>query len=228
MSEVQTSTLAQLFENAARGTFPDADFGTLHLPSPSSPADAVLAFFGHHIIASDVDSEFVKSSTDNDAFALSDLRFLGALADRLGVSPGIMDAVYVAMGCGSDPSEWGLIETADRSHPRVVRALSYRDSATMRVFEPVDGGGVLLLGHGLAGRLEAAYEVDEDRRGQGLGHRLIVAARMLAQQDIPVFIQISPGNVWSMRALQKDLSQWRPVGSEVLFLRTGTPNASPD
>jgi GNAT superfamily N-acetyltransferase len=222
------SELSELFERAARGKFPAADFVTRHLPSPASPADAVLAFFGHHIIASDVDEAFVRSWSDHDAFALSDMRFLGAFADHLGVSPGILDAVYAAIGTGVDPLECDVVETLDRSHPRVVRAQSYRDPATMRVFQPTEGGGVLLLGHGLAGRLEAAYEVDEDRRGQGIGSKLIVAARLLAPRDTPVFIQVSPGNVWSMRALQKDAAAWRPIGSEVLYLRTGSPDDSPD
>ncbi len=208
--------LLELLHATVDGRFPPGDFSTTHLPSPASPADAVLSFFGHHVIASDVDADWVRQWTNQDPFALSDVRFLAAFADRLGVRPGIYDAVFAARGEGTDPSEHGLSETSDRDHPRVRRALSYRDPETMRVFTDFDGRGLLILGHGLAGRLEAAYEVDESARGQGRGKQLVVAARRIAPSGVPVFMQISPGNVWSMRATSADPS-WRVVGGEVLF-----------
>ena len=211
--------LLNLLHHAAVGTFPPSDFLTTHLPSPTSPADAVLSFFGHHVIASDVEAQWVNQWTDNDPFALSDVRFLAAFADRLGVRPGVYDAVFVARGDGIEPSAVGLTETTDRSHPRVRRALSYRDPVTMRVFTDYDGAGLLVLGHGLAGRLEAAYEVDRPARGQGRGKRLVEAARLIAPAASPVFMQISPGNVWSMRATTADPS-WRVIGGEVLFHRS--------
>jgi GNAT superfamily N-acetyltransferase len=177
-----------LLHGIVDGRFPPGDFSTTHLSSPASPADAVLSFFGHHVIASDVDADWVRQWTDQDPFALSDVRFLAAFADRLGVRPGIYDAVFAARGEGADPSELGLTETSDRYH-------------------------------GLAGRLEAAYEVDESARGQGRGKQLVVAARRISPTGIPVFMQISPGNVWSMRATSADPS-WRVVGGEVLFHRS--------
>ncbi len=212
----------QLFElmcRAAVGQFPHGDFLTTHLPSPTSPADGVFAFFGHHVIASDVDSVFVSEWTDRDPFALSDVRFLAALAYRLRTTPGIYDAVYATMGGGCSPEDFGLFETQDRSHPRVVRAQIYRDPSTLRVYNDETGLGMLVMGRGLAGRLEVAYEVDPLGRGAGLGRRLIAAAQGLAPKDEPVFMQISPGNVWSMKALAAARG-WTPIGSEVLFLRT--------
>jgi GNAT superfamily N-acetyltransferase len=211
--------LLQLFHDAVAGSFPPGNFTTTHLPSPDSPADAVIAFFGHHVIASDVDAAFVRSWTDADPFALSDVRFLAALADRLQTTPGIYDAVFGAPGRGMSVDQLELIESSDHSHPRVVRALSYRDPETISVYTDRDQHGVLVMGRGLAGRMEAAYEVSESARGKGLGRRFIAAARQLAPLNEPVFLQISPGNVWSMKALMGDPG-WRPVGSEILMLRS--------
>jgi GNAT superfamily N-acetyltransferase len=210
--------LLSLLHDAARGAFPPGDFSTTHFPSPSSPADAVLAFFGHHVIASDVSPEFVTQWTDRDPFALSDVRFLSALASELTTTPGILDAVFAAIGEGLAPGAVGLTETADRSHPRVLRALAYRDPSTIRVFRDDSGHGMLMIGSGLAGRIEAAYEVEPEGRRQGLGRKLIVAARQLGPANEPVFLQISPGNVWSMKTLKAD-PVWNPIGAEMLFLR---------
>lgn len=217
----ERSPLLTLLHDAANGRFPLGDFSTTHLPSPASPADAVLAFFGHHVIASDVEREFVTKWTDIDPFALSDVRFLSAFANRLDTSPGIYDAVFATLGEGGSPERYGLSETSIRTHPRVVRAHAYRDPATIRVFVDGSSMGTLVMGRGLAGRMEAAYEVDEAGRGKGLGRRLIAAARGLAPQDEPVFMQISPGNVWSMKALASAVG-WTSVGSEVLFHRSST------
>jgi GNAT superfamily N-acetyltransferase len=209
--------LLSLFHAAARGQYPPGDHSTTHLASPASPTDGVFAFFGHHVIASNVEPSFVDEWTSQDPFALSDVRFLAALADRLGVAPGIYDAVFAAIGEGASEVE-GLIETADRSHPRVVRALRYRDPATIRVYTYDAGAGTLVMGRGVAGRMEAAYEVAPTSRTRGIGRRLIDAARCLAPLDEPVFMQISPGNVWSMKALAR-VEGWTSVGSEVLYLR---------
>jgi GNAT superfamily N-acetyltransferase len=210
--------LLNLLHAAARGTFPDGDFSTTHLPSPASAADAVLAFFGHHVIASDVSAEFVSAWTTHNPFALSDVRFLAALANQLDVAPSIYDAVFASPGQGFPPDACGLIELHESDHPRVVRAQSYRDPATIRIFTDPSQQSVLVMGRGLAGRLEAAYEVNEAARGAGIGRALIKAARSIAPLDEPVFLEISPGNVWSMKALFGD-PNWRPVGSELLFLR---------
>jgi GNAT superfamily N-acetyltransferase len=204
---------------AAKGDFPEGDFSTTHFGSPDSPADAVLAFFGHHVIASDVLPEFVKQWTDRDPFALSDVRFLAALAEQIGTTPGIYDAAFAGLGEGRSPGEAEVIEVDNSNHPRVVRAHMYRDPQTTRTFTDASHQSVLVMGRGLAGRLEAAYEVNESARGTGIGRRLIRAVRAIAPIHEPVFLQISPGNVWSMKALFAD-PHWRPVGSEILFLRS--------
>jgi GNAT superfamily N-acetyltransferase len=214
-----SNPLLTLLHNAADGKFPPGDFKTTHLPSPDSPADGVFAFFGHHVIASNVEESFIREWTDRDPFALSDVRFLAAFADRLDTTPGIYDAVFAAHGEGKTANDAGLIESADHTHPRVVRAHSYRDPSTIRVFVDPTENGVLVMGRGLAGRMEAAYEVDPDARGRGIGRTLIAGARLLAPTGEPVFLQISPGNVWSMKSLGHDPA-WKPVGAEILFLRT--------
>ena len=219
--------LRSLLHDAAAGRFPTESLTTTHLPSPSSPTDAVLAFFGHHVIASDVDAEFVLRWTNRDPFALADVRFHAALAEKLGTKPGIYDAVFASIGCGYSPVDAGVLESSDRTHPRVVRAHIYRDPASLRVFTDPTGAGLLVMGRGLAGRMEAAYEVDVAARGRGLGRRLIEAARLLAPAGEPVFLQISPGNVWSMKALMGQPG-WSPVGSEILFLRAASPDDALD
>ncbi len=213
-----SNPLLDLLHAACRGQFPAGTFTTTHLPSPSSPADAVLGFFGHHVIASDVPAEFVNHWTARDAFALSDVRFLAAFAELLGTTPGIYDVVFAAPGENLSPSDVGVLEIEGSNHPRVQRALNYRDPLTVRTFTDPSHRSVLVMGRGLAGRMEAAYEVDEAARGAGLGRFLIHAARQLAPLNEPVFLQISPGNVWSMKALLANPG-WQPIGSEILFLR---------
>jgi GNAT superfamily N-acetyltransferase len=213
--------LLAVLHNAANGSFPPGDFSTTHLPSPSSPTDAVLAFFGHHVIASDIDPSFVHNWTNRDPFALSDVRFLAAFAEQLQTTPGIFDVVFAAHGEGASPDEFALRETADRDHPRVVRAMQYRDPSSLRVFVTATQRAVLVLGRGLAGRVEAAFEVDDDARGSGIGRLLVTAARKLSPRGEPTFLQVSPGNVWSMRAVASD-PLWKPIGSEILFLRSGS------
>lgn len=83
------------------------------------------------------------------------------------------------------------------------------------------------MGRGLAGRMEAAYEVEASARGRGLGRALINAARLLAPLGEPVFVQVSPGNVWSMKALAGQPG-WVPVGSEMLFHRAGSADVAAD
>jgi hypothetical protein len=78
-----------------------------------------------------------------------------------------------------------------------------------------DGGAVLLLGRGLAGRWELAFEVDPDRRDRGLGRTLATAARHLVPAGEPLFAQVTPGNVASVRALLA--AGYTPIASEVLL-----------
>ncbi len=105
------------------------------------------------------------------------------------------------------------------AHPRVARANRYRDR--LRVFADRNGGAMLLLGRGLAGRWEIAFEVEPDRRGHGLGRALATAARHLNPRDEPLFAQVTPGNVASVRALLA--AGYAPVASEVLLSGSHEP-----
>ena len=119
------------------------------------------------------------------------------------------------------------------SHRRVARANRYRRD--LQVLGDRDGGGLLVLGRGLAGRWEVAFEVEPERRGRGLGRALARSARHLVPAGEPLFAQVSPGNVASVRALLA--AGYAPVGSEVLFSRpagagagvtSGAPVSAPD
>jgi L-amino acid N-acyltransferase YncA len=72
------------------------------------------------------------------------------------------------------------------------------------------------LGRGLAGRWEVGIEVDEHRRGSGLGRRLAAAARHLVPDGRPLWAQIAPGNAASVRAFLA--AGYRPVGQEALLV----------
>lgn len=76
-------------------------------------------------------------------------------------------------------------------------------------------GGIVLVGRGVAGRLEVAVEVDEHHRGLGLGRLLASAARHLGPRGEPIWAQIAPGNAASVRAFLA--AGFRPVGAEALL-----------
>lgn len=84
----------------------------------------------------------------------------------------------------------------------------------MRVFG--DGSAILILGRGIDGVLEAAFEVAPEARGQGRGRALLAAARQLA--DEPVLVAVSPGNAASTRAALA--AGYRPIGSVQLYRPT--------
>jgi hypothetical protein len=76
-------------------------------------------------------------------------------------------------------------------------------------------GGVLVLGRGVAGRWEAAIEVDEPARHRGLGRSLAVAARHLVPDGAPIWSQQATGNARSIRAFQA--AGYRPIAAEALL-----------
>jgi L-amino acid N-acyltransferase YncA len=78
---------------------------------------------------------------------------------------------------------------------------------------------VVIVGRGLAGRLEVSIEIQPEHRGKRLGRAMANAARALVPPDEPLFAQVSPGNVASLRAFMA--AGFRPICAEVLFLRRG-------
>jgi RimJ/RimL family protein N-acetyltransferase len=75
--------------------------------------------------------------------------------------------------------------------------------------------GLLTVGRGIAGRWEAAVEVEPSARGRGLGTALARAARTFQPAGAPLWAQVAPANTASLRAFLA--AGFRPVGAEVLF-----------
>jgi GNAT superfamily N-acetyltransferase len=196
----------------AGGNDPPADAGVTVLPAPSGARAVVVGGTAWHVVAADVDPSWVAAQVAPDPLALPlGARFLAALADRIGVEPGVVDVVLVAppaaAGTGVD------LVRAEVDHPRVARALLHRTD--VRIWATPDGCGLLTLGRGVAGRWEVSVEVDPAARGRGLGTALVAAARSLVPGGAPLWAQVAPANTASLRAFLA--AGYRPVCAESLF-----------
>ncbi|MGW8366251.1 GNAT family N-acetyltransferase [Streptomyces wedmorensis] len=206
--------VARILADAARGAFPPMDGSTTVVPQPNPRDAGVLAFTAHSVIFTDADPAWVRAqlaAASSDPLAASmNPGFLVALMAHTGLHMNTIDLLTVADRLpGAPPLE--LREIEDPEHPRVARALKFRDE--VRVWSA--DGGVLILGRGVAGRWEAAIEVDEAVRHRGLGRALATAARHLTPGDV-VWAQQSPGNARSVRTFQA--AGYRPVASEALLI----------
>jgi GNAT superfamily N-acetyltransferase len=182
------------------------------LPAPSGARAVVVGGTAWHVVAADVDPDWVAGSVAGDPLAAPlGARFLAALADRVGAEPGVVDAVLVAPPprTGTGP----VLEPAEIDHPRVRRALLHRSE--VRIWATADGAGLLTLGRGVAGRWEISLEVDPVARRRGLGTALAAAAPALVPDGEPLWAQVAPANTASLRAFLA--AGYRPVGAEVLF-----------
>jgi RimJ/RimL family protein N-acetyltransferase len=211
------STLAEILRGIEKGVFPAPDAGITVVPAPSPDESAVLGVTGHIVIAADVDPAWIAARVSpGDLSAPFNPPFLRDLEELTGRRVNAIDALLLADPL-SGPGEpgpggsAGLVEVTDRDHPRVRRALRYRDD--VRVFT-APSGGVVVTGRGLAGRWECAVEIPDEARGSGEGRRLARAARALV--DEPLWAQITPGNAASLRAFLA--AGYRPVGSEALLV----------
>ncbi|SFY17095.1 GNAT family N-acetyltransferase [Streptomyces atratus] len=206
--------LARILTAAAHGRFPPPDGSTTVVGQPGARDAGVLAFTAHSVVFTDEDPDWVRSvlaGTPGDELAATmNPHFLSALTARSGRHMNTIDLLTVAKALPGGP-EIELREIEDPEHPRVARAMKYRDE--VRVWSA--DGGVVILGRGVAGRWETAIEVDEEARGRGLGERLARAARHLVP-DAVVWAQQSPGNARSVRTFQT--AGYRPVGSEALLI----------
>ncbi|MCM2387791.1 GNAT family N-acetyltransferase [Streptomyces albipurpureus] len=209
----QGTDVAEILSAAARGEFPPADGTTTVVRQPSARDCGVLAFTAHSVVFVDEDPIWVRerlAATPTDPLAASmHPAFLSAMLARTGRSMDAIDVLTVAAALPGAP-DVELTEIDDHGHPRVARALRYRDG--VRAWKA--DGGMLVLGQGLAGRWECSVEVDGSARGRGLGVALARAARQLVPGEA-VWAQIAPGNARSVRAFQR--AGFRPVGSEALF-----------
>ncbi|WP_314218946.1 GNAT family N-acetyltransferase [Streptomyces zaehneri] len=205
--------LRDVLDAAARGVFPPPDGRTTVLPQPSPRDAGVLSFTAHSVVFVDEDPAWVYdtlAAADCDALAASmSPRFLTALLDRTGRVAETVDALVVGSPLPGPPP-LALTEIEDPDHPRVVSSRRRRDAVRVWAAE----GGVVVLGRGVADRLEVAVEVEEGVRHRGLGRALVGAARHLGGGE-PVWAQISPGNARSTRAFQA--AGYLPVGAEALL-----------
>ncbi|HZG06574.1 MAG TPA: GNAT family N-acetyltransferase [Streptomyces sp.] len=206
--------LAEILADAARGVFPAPDGSVTVVPQPSARDAGVLALAAHSVVFTDEDPAWVRERigrAPGDALgaALSP-SFLTDLTARTGRVAGTVDLLSVAAPLPGPPP-LPLTGLDDPGHPRVARALLFRDE--VRVWEA--DGGVVVLGRGVAGRWEVAVEVDGRARGKGLGRALALSARHLVPAGAPLWAQQAPGNAPSVRAFQA--AGYRPVGAEVLL-----------
>ena len=205
--------LTVLLSEVAAGRPPPADGRVTVMRPPDDRLYGVLAFTAHHVVLADVEPGWVRERLPpGDLSAPLNPPFLNALAEQTGRRVSSIDAVMVAPALTGDREPLPELEPADDvNHQRVTRAQRYRTD--VRVWRCQ--GGLVVLGRGLAGRWEVAVEVDLAARGRGLGRTLFTAARRLV--DEPVWAQVAPGNVASVRALLE--AGYRPGGAEALLRR---------
>ncbi|MCX4683855.1 GNAT family N-acetyltransferase [Kitasatospora purpeofusca] len=220
-----TRGLREILADAGGGVFPPSDGSVTVVPQPSPREAGVLALSAHTVVFTDEDPDWVRATlaaTPGDPLAAPLCPpFLTAFARRTGRENGNIDLLTVADRLPGGPP-LPLTRVADLEHPRVVRALRYRED--VRVFETEGegeggsegGSGVLVLGRGVAGRWECAIEVGQAARGRGLGRALALAARHLVPEGDRVWSQQAPGNATSVRAFQA--AGYRPVGAETLLV----------
>jgi ribosomal protein S18 acetylase RimI-like enzyme len=209
--------LSILLADAAAGTFPPADGAVQVVPAPPGPTDAVVAFSYHNVVATDLDQhEVAVHLPSEDPGAPMSADFLSWLAGRLGTVAGMIDLVMVAPEV--DPGEElpKLIRRDELlSHQRLARSRRFRTD--LRCYTDPDDRALLVVGRGLAKREEMGIEVKPEFRRSGLGTLLARAVTRVASPGEPLFAQVSPGNVASIRTFLA--AGYRPICSEVLFLR---------
>ncbi|WP_131737349.1 GNAT family N-acetyltransferase [Actinomadura roseirufa] len=201
--------LADLLAEAAQGRPPLPDHGPTIVPQPSSRDAGIIAFTGHNVIFADVPADWLRSRlTPGDLAAPLNPPFLRALERRMDRRVDNIDVLALAHPLDGPPS-LPLNEITDHRTPRLDRARRFRDDVRAWTCP----GGVLILGHGVAGRLEIAVEIDPAARGRGLGRALARTARHLSRE--PLWAQIAPGNAASIRAFLA--AGFTPIGAEALL-----------
>jgi GNAT superfamily N-acetyltransferase len=200
--------LAALLRDVAAGCFPPADGQVTVLPAPAARDAGVLGFTAHAVIFIDADPAWVVSQLPPDDLAAPlSPAFLQVLCARTHRQAHGTDMLCVALPLPGPP-DIALTPASDLTHPRVARALRYRDD--VRAWRA--DGGLVVLGQGVASRWEASVEVDPGHRGCGLGRALATAARHLVPAGSPLWAQIAPANAASVRAFLA--AGFKPVGAE--------------
>jgi GNAT superfamily N-acetyltransferase len=204
--------MVSLLSEAGAGRFPEPDGSVTVWPPLSAWYAGVFAFTAHTVICSEADPAWVHGQLPPGDLAAPTLApFLTALSARTGRRVASMDIVCAGPAQPGPPGIQ-LAELGGADHPRVARALRYRED--VRAWQA--DGGVVLIGRGVAGRWEVATEVDPARRNNGLGRALVQAARHLVPGGATLWAQIAPGNAASVRAFLA--AGYQPVCSEALLL----------
>ena len=205
------TALGALLSQAAAGRFPPPDGGVTVLPQPGPRDAGVIGFTAHAVVFIDSDPGWVRRQLPpGDLAAPLSPPFLQSLCEATGRRAHSIDMLCVAQPLPGPP-QIDLAPEPDAQHPRIARALRYRDD--VRAWRT--DGGVVLLGRGVAGRWETAIEVDPASRGRGLGRALATAARHLLPEPEPLWAQVAPANAASVRAFLA--AGFTPVGAEALL-----------
>jgi len=163
-----SETLRDILDAAARGVFPPADGRTTVVPQACDRDAGVLSFTAHSVVFTDEDPRWVYdmlAAAPCDALAATmNPLFLAAFIERTGRTSETIDAMLVGSPLPGGPP-LTLTEIGDGDHPRIVYARRRRDD--VRAWQT--DGGVLVLGRGIAGRLEVSVEVDEGGAAPGTG-----------------------------------------------------------
>jgi GNAT superfamily N-acetyltransferase len=211
------SSLGTILREAAFGRPPVANGDVTILWPPPGPTQAVLGFTGHHVIAVAVDEDTIRRRLRGaDLGVPLSPTFLLFLAGWVGAEPRTADVLLTATAGDGDAGceVWRRDDLAN--HPRVQRAARYRrDLVVYADRESGEPDGIITVGRGLAARWEMAFEVEPAARGRGLGRRLAAAALTLAPEGEPVFAQVAPANVASLRACIA--AGYDVIGAEALF-----------
>lgn len=211
-----TMSLVSIFKNAAIGQFPTADGAVELIPAASGCRAAVVAFTNHIFIAADIQQEWLDANLDySDISASFSPSFVSALERHIGTSADNADLVMARVG-KRETTDISIheVDVTEFVHSRLERALRFRRN--VRAFATPRGDGVVIVGQGAGGRWEVSVDVDESSQGSGLGRSLLAAASKAIPSDEPLFAQVAPGNVASLRACLA--GGFVPVASEVLFL----------
>lgn len=199
---------ATVLAEVARGVFPAADGRVDVLPPLRNDIVAVTEFTAHTVLCADVaDHEVAARGLHGYGGCTHPEVLLWLAGSHRAV--GSLDVLLVRPGAGD------MLADSDghaADHARVDRAHRYRRD--VRTFG--DDTGVVLLGRGVADRLELAVELfDHTPHGAGHGRRLVDLGLRAAPRTEPVWAQVAPGNAASLRLFLA--AGFTPVGAEVLL-----------